>query len=279
MKLRLGGADGNPFLEPEDAIRPVRLGAIFGKRSRAMVPPLRDGGETHAGPVRSRNEDSFICRRDLGLWAVADGAGGHQAGDFASATIVARLGQLPPGLPASRMLAETRRAVEDAHRMLRAEAASRGAGTMIVSTVVALILRNRHFACLWAGDSRAYLWREGRLARLTRDHSLVQDLVDEGEISKEEAERHPQSNIITRAVGAGSKPLRLDKIIGAIRPGDKFLLCSDGLSKALPDKEIAELLAASGNGDASLPEGLVASALERAASDNVTALVVELLAG
>lgn len=240
-----------------------------------MIPAHRDRGETHAGAVRPRNEDSFTCRSDLGLWAVADGAGGHQSGAFASATIIAALNRLPMMPKAPRLLAETRRAVTNAHKTLCTEAASRGPGAMIVSTVVILILRDGHFACLWAGDSRAYLWRDGVLAQITHDHSLVQELVDEGRISPQEAEHHPQAHIITRAVGAGLDTFKLDKVTGTIRPGDQFLLCSDGLSKTLSDIEIAMVLAAPE--DATPSERLIAAALARLANDNVTAVTVELL--
>jgi serine/threonine-protein phosphatase Stp1 len=144
---------------------------------------------------------------------------------------------------------------------------------MIASTFVALILRDRHFACLWAGDSRAYLLRAGILSQVSRDHSLVQELVDAGNLAAEDAEHHPHANVITRAVGADSETLELDKIIGQAEPGDRFLLCSDGLSKTLSDGEIAGLLAA--------PDGvpptelLIAAALAHRVNDNVTAVVVE----
>jgi protein phosphatase/serine/threonine-protein phosphatase Stp1 len=140
----------------------------------------------------------------------------------------------------------------------------------MATTLVALLARGGHYACLWAGDSRAYLLRDGKLMRLTRDHSLVQELVDQGLLAADQAESHPQANIITRAVGAQGE-LELDKISARIAPGDLFLLCSDGLFKALEEAEIASLLA-SGKG----PEALLAAALARGARDNVTALAVGL---
>ncbi|MCW8307694.1 protein phosphatase 2C domain-containing protein [Acidiphilium sp. PA] len=237
-----------------------------------MIPRVTTWAQTHVGTVRRHNEDSYLCRPDLGLWAVADGAGGHQSGELASGMIIAALDRLDSGLTAAELLPRVRAAMAETHEALLHEAALRGAGAVIASTVVVLVLRDRHFACLWAGDSRAYLLRRGELTQLTRDHSLVQDLVDEGRLSAAAAEHHPQANVITRALGAEGIPLDLDKVIGTIEPGDRFLLCSDGLSKTLPVSEIAALLGT--------PEGvpptelLVAAALARQGSDNVTAVVV-----
>jgi protein phosphatase/serine/threonine-protein phosphatase Stp1 len=235
-----------------------------------MSGQLLSQAVTHPGMVRPRNEDSFVDRPDIGLWAVADGAGGHGAGDVASAAVAAALEELPPGLSAAEMLAQLRLRVAAVHADLQRRAQEEGAGRIMATTLVALLARGGHYACLWAGDSRAYLLRDGKLMRLTRDHSLVQELVDQGLLAADQAESHPQANIITRAVGAQGE-LELDKISARIAPGDLFLLCSDGLFKALEEAEIASLLA-SGKG----PEALLAAALARGARDNVTALAVGL---
>jgi protein phosphatase/serine/threonine-protein phosphatase Stp1 len=230
---------------------------------------------THAGARRSYNEDALVNRPDLGLWAVADGAGGHQAGEVASGMIRDALEAIPPQLGAGQLLAEARARLLAVHDSLRDEAIRRGPGVMMASTVVVLLVRDAFYAALSAGDSRIYLLRQGTLSQITRDHSLVQDLVDSGELTPEQAEAHPQSNIITRAVGAGEGALLLDKVTGSVAPGDRFLLCSDGLSKTLSDAEVAGLLAA--------PEGvspselLINAALARQVSDNVTVVVVEVL--
>ncbi|MCF3948492.1 protein phosphatase 2C domain-containing protein [Acidiphilium sp. AL] len=237
-----------------------------------MIPTVKSWAQTHVGTVRRHNEDAYLARPDLGLWAVADGAGGHQSGDLASGMIVAALDRLEPGLTAAELLARVRMAIAEVHAVLQAEAATRGPGAMIASTVVVLVLRDTHFACLWAGDSRAYLLRDGELTQISRDHSLVQALVDDGALSAEAAEHHPQANVITRAVGADHSVLELDKAIGETMPGDRFLLCSDGLSKTLPDAEIAALL---GSPDGVPPtELLIAAALARHVNDNVTAVTV-----
>jgi serine/threonine-protein phosphatase Stp1 len=220
------------------------------------------------GTKRRLNEDSFLNCPDIGLWAVADGVGGASAGEVASAAVCATLATIPAGLSGDQMLTEVRERLQAVHRDLLV----RAAGGTIASTVVVLIVAGPYFACLWAGDSRIYLLHDGVLRRLTRDHSLVQAMVDEGHLTEAEAENHPRANVITRAVGAGEGDLALDKVVGEVRPGDRFLLCSDGLTKALDEAELGALLDA--------PEGvspaelLVQAALAREASDNVTAVTV-----
>lgn len=234
---------------------------------------FRSWSASHEGTVRTRNEDNCVNRPDLGLWAVADGAGGHQAGDVASRVVAESLVGVPAGLGAAQALAEVRLRVGRAHEELTAEAARRGGDAMLASTVVVLLLRGDHYACLWAGDSRAYLLRGGRLVQVTHDHSLVQQLLDAGEITADEAASHPWSNVITRAVGAGEDAFALDKVTDRLRPGDRFLLCSDGLFKTVPEAQLTLLLA---DGQAPV-ERLVGAALERRADDNVTAVTVDVL--
>jgi len=232
----------------------------------------RSSAATHRGAVRALNEDNYVNRPDLGLWAVADGAGGHQAGDVASRIIVDRLKAVPAGLDAAELLTEVRLQLARAHDALWIEAARRGPHAMLVSTIVVLLVRDGHYACLWAGDSRAYLLRGGRLRQLTRDHSLVQELFDAGSISAAEAEPHPAANVITRAVGA--EGLELEKVTDRLYPGDRFLLCSDGLFRTLPERLIAEGLATDHDETAGL---LLTAALDRQAGDNITAVTVEVL--
>ncbi len=233
----------------------------------------RSWATTHPGTKRKYNEDSFVDRPDLGLWAVADGAGGHHAGEVASGMIREALESIPPELSASELLAEVRLRITATHATLVEMAQERGEGAMIASTIVAVLIRNDYFACLWAGDSRSYLLRDGVLRQVTRDHSLVQDLVDSGMITEEEAENHPRANVITRAVGAETDELVLDKVMERLQPGDRLLLCSDGLCKTLPKDVMAELLGVQ-NGDAP-PKVLVEAAVAANATDNVTAVAIE----
>ena len=232
---------------------------------------LRSWSASHNGAKRDHNEDAFVDRPDLGLWAVADGAGGHDAGEVASRMIVEALGDIPPDLAAPETLNEIRSRVAAVHETLLAEAARRGPEVIIASTAVVLCVRGAHFACLWAGDSRAYRLSDGVLEQVTRDHSLVQELVDAGQLEASAAEGHPHANIVTRAVGAATDtPFALDKVSDVLRPGERLLLCTDGLTKSVPETAIAALLRLDDPA-----EELIAAALEREARDNVTAVVVE----
>jgi len=234
---------------------------------------LHSWAASDTGPIRSHNEDSFIDRPDLGLWAVADGAGGHDAGEVASGMIAETLGAIPPGLSAADALTEIRNRIDVVHEALLAEAASRGPDVIIASTAVILCVRGAHFACLWVGDSRAYLLSGGNLSQITRDHSLVQELVDAGQIAPEAAESHPHANIVTRAVGAGEADgFALDKVTDQLCPGERILLCSDGLSKCVPSDVIAAVLAEDTEDPA---RRLIATAVARRTNDNVTAVVIE----
>jgi serine/threonine protein phosphatase Stp1 len=237
------------------------------------APRLRSWSASHAGTKRSHNEDAYVDRPDMGMFAVADGAGGHQAGEVASGMIAEALEAIPSDLSAAELLAEVRLAIERTHVALREEAARRGPDVMVASTVVVMLARGDHFACLWAGDSRAYLLRGGVLRQITRDHSLVQELLDAGAIGPDEAINHPRGNVITRAVGAEVDDFVLDKVSDRLVSGDRFLLCSDGLCKTVPEDQLAELLAAP-NGT-SPSESLVEAALVLQVTDNVTAVAVE----
>lgn len=223
---------------------------------------------THPGAIRPRNEDQVLARPEIGLWAVADGAGGHGAGDVASGALQEALAGIPPGLTAAEMLAQVRLRVQAVHAALQARAAAERQGRVIASTLVVLLVRAEHFAALWAGDSRAYLLRGGALHRVTRDHSLVQEMVDAGALAPEEAEAHPQSNIITRAVGQEGD-LVLDKVADRLHAGDVFLLCSDGVFKDMTEAEIAALLRGGAGAEA-----LVEAAVRAGGRDNVSAVVV-----
>src|ERR1700733_164922 len=236
------------------------------------APHLRSWSASHAGTKRSHNEDAYVDRPDMGMFAVADGAGGHQAGEGASGMIAEALEAIPSELSAAELLAEVRLAIERTHVALREEAARRGPDVMVASTVVAMMARGEHFACLWDGDSRAYLLSAGAMRQIPRDHSLVQELLEAGAIGPDEVENHPRANVITRAVGAELDEFELDKVSDRLLPGDRFLLCSDGLCKTLREAELASLLGAI---DGVPPQALIDAALAMNVSDNVTAVTVE----
>lgn len=230
---------------------------------------FRSAGMTHPGAVRDHNEDAWIERSQLGLWAVADGLGGHSSGDRASQLLIERLARIESDNPSS-LLAAVRASVDDANRDLVQLAAT--SGDVIACTIVILLAGAGHFACLWAGDSRAYLLRDGLLRRITKDHSLVQEMVDKGLLGVEQMETHAQRHVLTRAVG-GEESLALDKISAPAQAGDRFLLCSDGLIRAISDDEIAAALATLPLAD--IPDRLIEQALDRACSDNVTVIAIE----
>lgn len=227
---------------------------------------------SHVGNVRRLNEDAFLSRPEIGLWVVADGMGGHDAGDYASRMIVERLDSLPPPQSAPAFLAVVKESVISTNDHLRGEAQRRGGQSVIGSTVVIFLAYGRYCAYLWAGDSRIYRLRRGEMTQLTRDHSYVQELVDLGQLSHDEAEAHPQANVITRAVGAEDE-LRLDVRQELLIEDDVVLLCSDGLTKVLPDGELFARLSQYPVETAA--EDLVETAVARGAKDNVTAVVMK----
>lgn len=225
-------------------------------------------GATHAGRKRTLNEDALLVRPEAGIWAVCDGVGGHDAGEVASKAIVDALAAIEPRDNAGTLLAEVRAAIARVNSDLRTQA---GEGRTIASTATVLLAFGEHFACLWAGDSRCYRKRDGVVSQISRDHSLVQDMLEKGLIRPEEAENHPRGNVVTRAVGA-DLDLQLDKVNDRIQPNDLFLLCSDGLSKVVPLEEITYILNSYAIDVA--VDRLVAAALAAGAPDNVTVVLV-----
>jgi serine/threonine protein phosphatase PrpC len=229
--------------------------------------------ETHVGAVRKINEDSILDLGEIGLWVVADGVGGADAGDFASQLIVNSLSAVSGPVDGPSFRQDVLTVLEAVNRRLREEAAANGTDRIIASTVVSLLFFEGHYCCIWAGDSRIYRLRGDRFEQMTRDHSEVQSLVDSGLITAEEARQHPNANVITRAVGAEDS-LSLDIVDGTIEPGDAFLLCSDGLTKVAEDWEIGAVLG-------SLPakeavRRLIHTALERGGPDNVSVVAVKI---
>ena len=226
-------------------------------------------GISHVGRVRRVNEDAWLARPEAGLFAVADGMGGHQKGDVASRMVVDALAALPPSPDARTMRESVEAALAAVNRGLRPVDGQVVSG----STVVVLLLCGRHFAVLWAGDSRVYRAGPDGFAQVTRDHSLAQELVDSGGLAQEAARGHHLSNRITRAVGA-APDLVLDGAQGELKPGDVFLLCSDGLTRHVEDAEIKVALEELSPQAAA--DHLLDMTLARGGADNVTAVVLGL---
>jgi protein phosphatase len=213
---------------------------------------------SHVGCVRERNEDACLDQPARGLWAVADGMGGHAMGDFASRTTVQQLAAVTRAAGLPEFLAVARMQLLEANRRLRMEAARQHV-QVIGSTVVALFAGEDRCACLWAGDSRLYLHRKGRLALLTRDHSQSGELLQR------------TGHFVTRAVGAADA-LDLDETVIHVEDGDMFLLCSDGLTNEVDEDEIALTLA--GGDCRRAADMLVDLALAHGGRDNVSVVVV-----
>lgn len=225
--------------------------------------------QTHEGRVRSANEDSLIVRSDIGLWAVADGMGGHENGQWASQTVVEALSEVVATGDFQSDLAGVTAGIRKANDRIRQEA--EGRGQRMGSTIVALVADGHSFACAWVGDSRIYRLRDRKLEQLTRDHTQVQDMLERGMITAEEAEGHPMSHVLSRAVGV-EETLRIDVITGELRTPDVFLLCSDGLSGLVSPEEIERHLLEAD--PASAAKNLLELTLSRNAPDNVTIITV-----
>ena len=228
---------------------------------------------THVGLRRKVNEDAVLVRDDCGLWVVADGMGGHEAGDVASARVTEALGQLSVTDGLDALVADAILALKQVNHDLIELAGSDDIQRSIGTTVVGLAIADGQFRCFWAGDSRAYRIRDDQIVQLTRDHSMVQDLVDAGMLRPDEAVDHPNSNIITRAVGV-AQDLRVDTVGGDVKPGDQFLLASDGLTRMVDDQELVAQL--SSTSPATAAEKLIETVLSRGAPDNVSLIIAKL---
>ena len=230
-------------------------------------------GKTDIGKLRKINQDAFLTRSEAGMWLVADGMGGHSAGELASQTIVDTLNNANLPEPLNLKVDFLEDNLKAINRHLVMEARRRGPNTVIGTTVVILLAYQASCILLWAGDSRAYRFRDGKLLQLTRDHSQVEEMVRRGLLLREDAENHPLSNIITRAVGA-SDVLYVDIIDYDIEDGDIFLLCSDGLNKELRDTEIADILSQDAPVER-LNQTLIERTLTKGGRDNVTTVLVK----
>ena len=228
-------------------------------------------GLTHRGLVRDHNEDKILTDPCGQLWAVADGMGGYQHGEVASDVVIDCLEDFDDNIDPAGSFGKQ---LALANALLRQKAKAQGMGPM-GATVVALFIDRALAHLAWAGDSRAYLLRGHRLRLLTRDHTVVQDLVDRGMLSPEEAEMHPESHVVTRAIG-GDDAIELDHVALPLIIGDRLLLCSDGLVRCVYEPTVESILQ-----DAATPQGacvaLINEALGNGAPDNVSVIVVDLL--
>lgn len=224
---------------------------------------------SHAGLVRRVNEDACLDRRERGLWAVADGMGGHALGELASRVAIASLSELPARHGLSQRIDDARDRLRRANRRLRLEASQRRLQT-IGSTVAVLLAAERQCGYLWAGDSRIYLCRQGRLTMLTHDHSHAEEVRSRRDPRADDTLHRPPANLITRALGI-AETLELDAGVIDLVDGDVFLLCSDGLTNEVHDLEIRNALLP-GNCAQSC-KALLELALDRGGHDNISIVV------
>jgi len=230
-------------------------------------------GITNTGKVRKHNEDSMLERTEAGMWVVADGMGGHDGGDVASQMIVNSLKKVHEGISLDRYIDDVEDKLIDVNKKLIQKANEGAKRTTIGSTVVMMLAYDKYCVYLWAGDSRLYRLRDNELRQMTTDHSQVEQYIEQGLISREEAAVHPHGNMITRAVGA-AQSFFLDMDIQEMKKGDRYLLCSDGLTKHILDFEFENML---GKGTVEeICKELIDLTLDRGAGDNVTAIVIDI---
>ena len=243
------------------------------EQSKTSTLSWHSHGITNVGKVRKHNEDSMLERPETGMWVVADGMGGHAAGDVASQMIVNSLKKVHEGISLDRYIDDIEDKLISVNKKLIDKANESTKRATIGSTVVMMLAYDKYCVYFWAGDSRLYRLRNGELRQMTTDHSQVEQYVDQGLISREEAAVHPHGNMITRAVGA-TQEFFLDMDIQEMQKGDRYLLCSDGLTKHTADYEFQELLA-KGTAEEICKE-MIELTLTRGAGDNVTAIVIDI---
>jgi serine/threonine protein phosphatase PrpC len=226
---------------------------------------------TDVGTVRTLNEDAILARPDVGLWVVADGMGGHEAGSIASKLVVDSLAEVGRNRGLNDLVLEIENSILDANRRLLEYSEVMLDGRMLGSTFVCLVVQGQIGVCLWAGDSRLYVSRNKELRQISTDHSYVSELLKQGSITEAEAATHPEANVITRAVGTSSE-IHIDIEIFAPQVGDTYLLCTDGLYNAVDKQTLEDRLADKTVDD--VVSGLMRCALDGGASDNVSAIVV-----
>lgn len=227
----------------------------------------RFGAGTHVGNLRDNNEDSYVCDASRNLWMVADGMGGLGFGEVASAiTTFTITTQIRDGHGVNQ-------AIELAHRRIKEYADTEGMGTNMGTTIVLLLSQGNLYNIFWVGDSRAYLF-DGALTQITVDHSLVQSLIDQGEITIEEAEFDPRKNAVTRALGVQElDTVRADSLSERWQPGQKILLCSDGLTDCVTSEQITEILSSEAS-DQEMVDTLIGRALDQGGKDNITVVLI-----
>jgi len=237
------------------------------------VDTFASASVTHPGNVRAINEDSVLNTQG-NLWAVADGMGGYAAGDVASRIVIEALIKLEKQPASDNLVENVELTLQQANKKLAYEMTVGIGSELMGSTVVVAACHGTQCTCLWVGDSRLYVQRQGELYQISKDHSVVQGLIDDGLLSQEQADNHPQSHVITRAVGVHDE-LELSKVTFDLHSEDVLLLCSDGLYNEVNPETIRNLL-----GDNTLncelkAQALLGAALDTEARDNISVSVIQ----
>ena len=232
-------------------------------------------GVTDVGHVRSKNEDSILVNENENIWIIADGMGGHHAGDFASQTITNNLSLFKQhaSLDDSILLLEEN--ILNSNSVIRKKSPTLGRNATIGSTVVCVYIWNNFLFTFWAGDSRLYRFRNASLERLTEDHSYVEELVRMGKIEARDAEAHPAANVVLKAVGIDDN-LRLDFEYFELQDGDIYIICSDGLYKDLSEGEIGPIIESHPEDMTALSQALLASSLNAGGTDNTSIITMKI---
>lgn len=230
---------------------------------------LEFGHLSHVGLRRAHNEDTYYGSAELGLWLVADGMGGHDYGEIASA--IARETVVREVQAGHDLVQAIRAADTEILRISRQQQRRLPMGT----TIAGARIHDHHFEVAWVGDSRVYLFSDGRLRQLSQDHSIVQGLIEQGALTSEQARHHPQRNVITQALGITDPDrLNIETVAGKLAHGDQLLLCSDGLTEELDDRELERVLARGEITAQECVDRLVLAALAHGGSDNITAVLI-----
>jgi len=254
--------------EPECGDRDEGCARVGRTRSKQEHNMIEFGHGTHIGLRREHNEDTYYADADIGLWLVADGMGGHAHGEVASAlardAVVREVGS-------GGSLAQ---AVQSADADILQLSGRRSEALPMGTTIVALHVTGTEYEACWVGDSRIYLW-DGALKQISQDHSYVQELIKQGAITQEQARTHPHRNVVTQALGVTDpQSLRVETLRGRFTPGMQVLLCSDGLTEEVDDRQISAILARDDLSAQECVDHLILAALDGGGSDNVTAVLV-----
>ncbi len=236
---------------------------------------ISSNGVTDTGRVREKNEDSILVHADENIWIVADGMGGHHAGDFASQTITNNLSLFKQhaSLDDSILLLEEN--ILNSNSVIRKKSYKLGRSATIGSTIVCVYVWNNLLFTFWAGDSRLYRYRNGCLERLTEDHSYVEELVRMGKIEARDAEEHPAANVVLKAVGIDDN-LCLDFEYFEVEQDDIYIICSDGLYKDLAETKITPIIESNPEDMTELAQSLLAASLDAGGTDNTSIITLKM---